>query len=124
MFGGMVIHGDGKGRTLGYPTANLDCRLREVKLSAGVYAAWAHLGKKKYQSALVITENPWKVEVYLLRYRDQDLYGRYIDVEPLAKVGPMIAYKRRTPLIKKIHADVKAVESIFEKYEKRHAEAA
>ena len=113
MISGIVIHGDGMGKTFGFPTANLDCSKKQVKLSAGVYAAWTYYNKKKYSSALVIQEKPWKVEVYLIDFKG-DLYGKYLDVDLVQKVGEIERVDTREKMIKKIGEDAEMVKKILE----------
>lgn len=114
MFGGIVIHGDKIGKTLGFPTANLNIEKKDCKLSAGVYAVEATLDRKKYQGALAIQEKKWKVEVYLLDYVGEDFYGKYIEVDPVQKVGEMEGFDSEEELVEKIQGDVAKVKKIWE----------
>ena len=112
MLGGLVIHGDKIGKTLGYPTANLDVEKKDCKLSPGVYAAKVFLNKKEYQGALAIQDDKWKVEVYLLDYEGDDFYGTYLEVDPIQKVGEMEGFTGQDSLIEKIKGDVDKVRGI------------
>lgn len=85
---GTVVSGEGIGRTLGVPTANL--RLHDEKLlpSDGIYAAWARLpGEDRWRpAAMSIGMRPTfggqsrAIEVHVLDW-DGDLRGREIEVE-------------------------------------------
>ena len=112
MIEGAVIHGDGAGKPLGYPTANLDCAVAETKLPDGVYAARATLQGSEYRAALIISSAVKKVEVYLLDYRGMDFYGDRLSVEPVGRVSEIVAL---TPgeLKEKIARDVAAVEGLL-----------
>ncbi|MBT3539129.1 hypothetical protein HOF40_00600 [Candidatus Parcubacteria bacterium] len=114
MIGGIVIKGDGLGHKYGYPTANLDCLKRDIKISGGVYAAWGFFDNKKYKAALVIQEKPWKVEVYLIGL-DEDIYGRHVEVEVVQKVSELEKFDTKDEVIKKIHSDMKMIEEMLEK---------
>ncbi|HAT03888.1 MAG TPA: hypothetical protein DCS29_03905 [Candidatus Magasanikbacteria bacterium] len=112
MIHGIVIHGDGLGRSYGYPTANLDCIRKDVKFSSGVYAAWAFVNHKKYTSALVIQHDPWKVEVYIIGF-DGDLYGKYVEVDPVQKVSELEWFETTEEIIKKIDQDIVLVKEVL-----------
>jgi len=113
MLAGIVIHGDKIGKTLGYPTANLNVEKKDCKLSPGVYAVEVILDRKKYQGALAIQEKKWKVEVHILDYSGEDFYGKYVEVEPVKKVSEMEGFTGQDSLVEKIKSDVEKVREIF-----------
>jgi len=114
MFCGTIIHADGIGKQLGYPTANLDCPQSKVRWKTGIYAAKAYLNKKEYNGALVIQDTPtWKVEVHLLDYVGPDIYGQELEVSPVQKVSELEKYENRDELIKKIGRDVELVRQVL-----------
>ncbi len=79
---GIVAHGDGRGRELGFPTANLDVPSGLLVPPDGVYAGWT-LDRR---AAVSIGTNPHfdgverRVEAHLLDF-DGDLYGKRLVVE-------------------------------------------
>jgi riboflavin kinase / FMN adenylyltransferase len=79
---GIVVRGDGRGRELGFPTANLDVPQGLLVPPDGVYAGWT-LDRR---AAVSIGTNPHfegverRVEAHLLDF-DDDLYGRRLVVE-------------------------------------------
>jgi riboflavin kinase/FMN adenylyltransferase len=79
---GVVVRGDGRGRELGFPTANLDVPEGLLIPPDGVYAGWAH----DRRAAVSIGTNPHfdgierRVEAHLLDF-DGDLYGDRLVVE-------------------------------------------
>jgi riboflavin kinase / FMN adenylyltransferase len=85
---GTVIHGDKRGRELGFPTANLrldpGCRLRH-----GVYAVRAALGGRRYDGVASFGRRPMfdgeavLLEVFLFDFSG-DLYGQSLDVAFIA----------------------------------------
>ncbi|MFZ2189623.1 MAG: riboflavin kinase [Candidatus Magasanikiibacteriota bacterium] len=113
MLKGIVIHGDGIGKKLGFPTANLDIDKKKCKFNPGVYAAKVLLDKKEYQGALAIQEKNWKVEVHFLDYVGEDFYGSFIEVEPIQKVSEMEGFSGENSLIEKINNDVEKVREVF-----------
>jgi riboflavin kinase / FMN adenylyltransferase len=79
---GVVVRGDGRGRELGFPTANLDVPDGLLVPPDGVYAGWTH----DHRAAVSIGTNPHfdgverRVEAHLLDF-DGDLYGERLVVE-------------------------------------------
>ncbi len=83
--GRRVVKGTGRGKSIGYPTANLDIEPAQALPQDGVYATFTEVDNKKYESLTNIGANPTfdagvrTVESYLLDYRG-DLYGKIIRV--------------------------------------------
>jgi riboflavin kinase / FMN adenylyltransferase len=81
---GTVVHGQHRGRGLGYPTANLDTD-EGLLPAAGVYAVKVRIGAQLYDGACNIGTNPTfenvrlSLEVYLFDFTG-DLYGREVSV--------------------------------------------
>lgn len=113
MLTGIVIHGDGFGRTLGFPTANIPATKAATYFKPGVYAAWATLGTVKYKAALVIHDKYIKVEVFFLDYHGEDFYGDLISVDPLARLSALERYDSIDELKTKIASDVEIIRDYF-----------
>jgi riboflavin kinase/FMN adenylyltransferase len=83
---GTVVHGDHRGRRLGFPTANLDLH-HEVRPPQGIYSSRVVLGGKLYKALTCIGIRPTfetgahreVVETHLLDF-NADLYGKDIEV--------------------------------------------
>ncbi len=94
-FLGKVIRGDGLGRQIGFPTANLDVADPfKLVLPPGIYAARARVGELGYGAMLYVGYRPTlagaanlRVEVNLLDF-DADLYGQTLSVEVLDFIRP------------------------------------
>ncbi|HCM54197.1 MAG TPA: hypothetical protein DIS59_04665 [Candidatus Magasanikbacteria bacterium] len=114
MIGGIIVHGDGLGKTLGYPTANIDVEQSSVRFESGVYAARATLHGKIYDAALVIIQSPWKVEAHLLDYAGPDIYGQELRIEPIQRVSSLERYDDIDELKAKIGRDITLVRQVFE----------
>lgn len=88
---GRVVEGDRRGRTIGFPTANLLPDPAVVVPARGVYAGYACVGEKRYAVCTNVGVAPTfergesKVEAHLLQF-DGDLYGRTIDVSFTARI--------------------------------------
>jgi riboflavin kinase / FMN adenylyltransferase len=82
MFEGEVVHGDKRGRTLGFPTANIVPDDRLAVPGHGVYAAWAHGHPAAVNVGVrptFVTGRGLLIEAYLLDFED-DLYGQTLRV--------------------------------------------
>lgn len=84
---GVVVHGDKRGRTLGYPTANIKIDQQSLLPKKGVYAVkllvdntW-HYGMAQIGHNITFESNrPMTIEVNILDF-DQDIYGEYVTVQ-------------------------------------------
>lgn len=86
---GSVIHGEKVGRTIGFPTANLDLKLTEADLKPGVYLAKVTIqgqdtslidGLAYFGPRYIFGEHVNSFEVYLYDFA-QDLYNQTLQVE-------------------------------------------
>ncbi len=114
-FSGRVIRGEGRGRLLSFPTANIDIEGKNKMLPpAGVYSARVSIGAKKLRGALYIGTKPTfkgeytGVEVHLPGYRGS-LYGRKLTVEVVSKLRNEVAFGKIEDLKKAIEKDVETV---------------
>jgi riboflavin kinase/FMN adenylyltransferase len=82
---GEVVVGDRRGRTIGFPTANVLPDAEAVLPARGVYAGFVVVGDDEYVACTNVGVAPTfaraesRIEAYLLDF-DGDLYGRVIDV--------------------------------------------
>ena len=88
---GMVVVGDKRGRTIGFPTANVLPDPALAVPARGVYAGHVCVGKDEYPACINIGVAPTferqesRVEAHVLDF-DGDLYGREIDVSFLERI--------------------------------------
>ena len=91
---GVVVRGEGRGRGLGYPTANIAPPMHSAIPADGVYAAWFTIAGQpgvRYSAAVSIGTNPTfsgrtrTVEAYVLDF-DADLYGQHVAVDFVARL--------------------------------------
>ncbi len=108
---GDVIKGDQRGRTIGFPTANL-ALWDELFLPAnGVYATYAWLAGQRYKAATNVGVRPTvdgrqrQVEAHLLDF-DGDLYGKNIRLQFIAHIRPEKKFSGLDALKAQIDADV------------------
>ena len=108
---GTVVVGDQRGRTLGFPTANIDVYPGLLWPGDGIYASWAHFGGQRHLSATSIGVRPTfgltqrLVEVYVMDFSG-DLYGQQMTVEFVRKVRNQETFADIDALIDRIGKDV------------------
>lgn len=110
---GTVISGEQIGERQGYPTANFRRHiLRGSNLTDGVYIARTSLGGRQYRALLVIgvrgkrKQRQGKVELYILSYPKQVMYGRRVRFHVYKKIRPLYTYARERDLIARIKKDI------------------
>jgi riboflavin kinase/FMN adenylyltransferase len=106
---GVVVSGDARGGTLGYPTANLRVDPDLLVPAYGIYAAWA----AGHRAAVSIGTNPHyggherRVEAFLLDF-EGDLYGKRLIVELWRRLRDERAFASEEELVAQIASDVEA----------------
>lgn len=117
---GPVIHGDGRGRTIQVPTANIAYSHEKMIPARGIYACWAYLGDVQYRAAVNIGINPTftpdkqtpNVEAHLLDFR-RDLYGEDVRLEFVARLRDEMKFDSVDVLIEQIWKDVESTRTIL-----------
>lgn len=127
---GVVVHGDGRGRGLGFPTANIAPPMYSAIPADGVYAAWfTVLGPgpvegavdpgKRYAAAVSVGTNPTfsgrtrTVEAFVLD-READLYGQHVAVDFVQRVRGMEKFDSVDALVEEMGRDADKARSILE----------
>jgi riboflavin kinase/FMN adenylyltransferase len=115
---GRVIHGDKRGRTLGYPTANLRPEPGLVVPDHGVYACRAQVGGHNRLAAVNVGVRPTfetgrglLVEAYLLDF-DGDLYDRELRLDFLERLRGERRFETVDALVEQMHRDVEQAREI------------
>lgn len=110
---GIVIPGDRRGRTLGYPTANLAPSFaRKMIPKNGIYIVGVDLrdGVERYGLASIGVrptfhpDGPRTIEVYILSF-DEDIYGRTIEAKFLARLRDEEKFSDVGALIRQMDQD-------------------
>jgi len=114
---GIVISGSQLGRTLGFPTANLDPALLANVAKEGVYAASVRIDGKTYIGALyigprlVLDETKRVLEIFVLDF-DGDLYDKTVDFQLSTFVRGPMDFDSFDALIVQLEADVAAIRAV------------
>lgn len=117
---GVVIRGDQRGRTIGFPTANLDYATDKLIPVGGIYVCWAFLHGEKFQAAVNIGTNPTftpdkkttSVEAYLLDF-DRDIYDETLQLEFVARLRDELKFDSVDALVTQIKQDVKQTRALL-----------
>lgn len=116
---GKVIEGHGRGRSLGFPTANIMLDRDYCVPPYGVYAGNAIVRKNRYVCAINIGTNPTfgdqdvSLEVHLLEF-DGDLYGKNVEVEFLHRLRDERTFAGPEELVRQMNRDVARIRELLE----------
>ncbi len=115
---GRVVAGEGRGRELGFPTANLLTDPDVLLPADGVYAAWAEVGPARYPAAVSIGVRPTfgpgprTVEAYLLDFQG-NIYGEDVKLELVKRLRPELSFKTVAELVTQMERDVEEVRQLL-----------
>lgn len=107
---GVVMHGDQRGRTMGFPTANLAIDIYRLAPANGVYAAEVIHQGSRYQAVVNVGINPTfqgitrHIEAHLLDFNG-NLYGDEIEICFLDRIRPEKKFENINALIEQIKKD-------------------
>lgn len=119
---GRVVRGEGRGKKLGFPTANIRPD-HDVLVPDGIYAAEAVLNNRKFKSAVYIGAKPTfhkkpnnrSIEVFLLGVR-KNLYGQKMEVRFVKKVRSDRPFSSPRALVAQIKKDVIAAQKALKNF--------
>jgi len=113
---GPVVKGDQRGRTIGFPTANLALWEELLLPGYGVYATYATVRGRRYAAATNVGVRPTvngggvTIEAHLLDF-DEDIYGEEMRLEFVRRIRPEMKFAGLEALKGQILADVEEVRS-------------
>jgi len=122
-YAGIVTYGAQRGRTLGFPTANITLDTSYALLPNGVYAVRVHFDDAFYMGIANIGSNPTfdeverHMEVHLLQFNGE-LYGKTIRVSFLGHIRSEKKFSSANALIEQIHHDIIKADRFFEDFTK------
>jgi riboflavin kinase / FMN adenylyltransferase len=117
---GKVVHGEKRGRTIGFPTANIEPSLKVLLPSAGVYAVMVEKGNSTYCGVANIGVKPTfhqdgtekTLEVYFLDF-SEDIYGETLKVEFIERLRGEEKFASVDELISQIQKDVEEARNVL-----------
>lgn len=110
---GPVVHGDGRGRHINIPTANIQYPESKLLPANGIYASRIRVGESAHAAATNIGYNPTftpdkripNVEAHILDF-DRDLYGEHVTLEFVSRLRDEMRFDSVEALLAQIHADI------------------
>ena len=109
---GPVVHGEARGRTIGYPTANLELPENATVPADGVYAGWLTVGDNRWQAAISVGTNPTfpgvrgrQVEAYAIDQIGLDLYDQEAKLEIGFRLRDTLKFDGLDPLLVQMKQD-------------------
>jgi len=121
---GIVVHGDKRGRTIGFPTANIDVSEEYISPTTGVYAVQIHVAGKWHQGVCNVGYKPTfhseqatkpTVEVHIFDF-NQDVYGQAAIVEWHKKIRDEQKFPGIDALVAQIDRDKQSALQYLEKH--------
>ncbi|MDY6833827.1 MAG: bifunctional riboflavin kinase/FAD synthetase [Chloroflexota bacterium] len=115
---GEVVHGDSRGRTIGFPTANLEINSDQAVPANGVYATKAFVEQQVYSSVTSIGNRPTfgglkrTIEVYLLDFQGE-LYNSKLCIELLKRLREEQRFSSKEELVAQIECDVEQAREVL-----------
>jgi riboflavin kinase / FMN adenylyltransferase len=120
---GAVVHGDARGRDLGFPTANLSEDAEGLIPADGVYAGWATFSDEDqaYPAAISVGTNPTfegnvrRVEAHVLdkEFGEFDVYGKHMILEFVSRIRGQVTFTGMDELVVKMHEDIADVREVL-----------
>lgn len=118
---GEVVHGDGRGKKLGMPTANIAFENQKLLPANGIYAARIHIHGAVRAAAVSIGVRPTfyqtpverTVEAYILDW-DQNIYGNLVNLEFVRRLRDEIKYNSADELTSQVEKDIQLTREIIE----------
>ena len=109
---GVVVHGEARGREIGYPTANLGNLDGQTIPADGIYAGWLTVGIIRWSAAISIGTNPSvagvrgrQVEAYALDQIGLELYDQAATIEFGWRLRETLKFDGLEPLLEQMKKD-------------------
>ena len=117
---GKIVHGNQRGRTMNFPTANIKVPENKIIPSDGVYSVAVSIGGKFYCGALSIGNNPTfhdvdetRIEVFIMDFHE-DIYGDEILVFFLDRIRDIKVFPDKESLMQQIKIDTEKCKRSYE----------
>jgi riboflavin kinase/FMN adenylyltransferase len=117
---GTVLTGDKTGRTIGFPTINLDPSILPAEHKTGIYASWVSYGGTDYVGALyfgprlVKNEEKNVLEIHILNF-DEEIYDQSIEFEIVKHIRDIKNFDSLEELKMEIDNDVRLIKQLLDK---------
>ena len=117
---GPVVHGDHRGRKIGFPTANVEYPPEKILPANGIYACWTMVGAERFAAAINVgirptvsdTQTVPNVEAFLLDF-DRKIYGEEIHLDFVARLRDELKFPSLEALKAQMWKDVATTREIL-----------
>lgn len=117
---GPVIHGDGRGRGLGFPTLNVGYQMGKLIPRYAIYATWTWAGERRLPSVTNVGVRPTfdvlpappRVEAFLIDH-EEDLYGQTVRVEFVEFLRPELRFESAQALVDQMVIDTQNAREVL-----------
>ena len=118
---GEIVHGDGRGKHIGIPTANIEPWSEKLIPKIGVYAALADLDGKRHKAVVNIGRRPTfyaksaiqTIEVHLLDF-NRDAYGSTLNLNFIKRIRDEVKFDSAVDLMGQIRRDINESREVLE----------
>jgi riboflavin kinase / FMN adenylyltransferase len=118
---GEIVHGDGRGKHIGIPTANIEPWSEKLIPKIGVYAALAEVDGYQHQAVVNIGRRPTfysipvqqTIEVHLLDF-NRDVYGSHLNLKFIKRVRDEVKFNSAEQLMNQIRKDIEDSREVLE----------
>lgn len=118
---GKVVHGEGRGRTIGFPTANIEISSPYIIPGNGVYAVQLTMEGSVFQGVMNIGVKPTfsggemktTMETHIIQF-EQDIYGKQLHIEFISFLRPENKFASVDLLIQQIHKDIDQAKALMQ----------
>ncbi|HZW38469.1 MAG TPA: bifunctional riboflavin kinase/FAD synthetase [Ignavibacteriaceae bacterium] len=119
-FSGVVVEGDKRGRTLGFPTANIDLHHKsKIVPKTGIYAVQIIVEGIKYNGVMSIGTRPTfynfgniTIEVFIFDF-DKEIYGESVEVFVVERLRDELKFNDVNKLIKQMNLDCQQAKEVL-----------
>lgn len=117
---GKVVAGDRRGRTLGFPTANIKVQPEQAMPGDGIYVTIAHIQGRQYHSVTNIGVRPTfdglkhLIETYILDFAG-DIYRKKLRIDLVARLRDEMKFRNVRELVDQMKKDVEKAKEILGK---------
>lgn len=116
---GIVIHGDSRGRQIGFPTANIEWHKDQLLPMEGVYAVKIKIAQQWYQGMASIGRNitfeknrPISIEVHIFDFNEM-IYGQHVSIKWFKRLRKEIKFNQIDGLVRQLNQDKYDVKQFF-----------
>lgn len=118
IYSGKIIHGLQKGRTFGYPTANIALNEHTQTIEYGVYAVQIFFQDHIYGGMLYVGTRPTlkmkdrTIEIHLFNF-SEEIYNQLLSFKIIKKIRNEITFSSTDQLINQINTDYEQIKKVL-----------